>query len=227
MNNTLSSRFIIGLLITVVAFVGAVLLGRLTSFTTGFVVSSFTTHAIMLVLAVALIVLLKVNYRIAWPSLRRLVKPVVLGFVVALAINIVLGLLAVAFTGHTEGHPAMANISVLQFFVFDFILASVAEEYLFRGFLQNYLTPLDHLGISVMGRRLTLPIIVGAVTFGLAHLVLLASGSSGLFVTRIVIFTAALGLIAGYYQHKYRNHAYAIAVHMAGNLMGLISTALT
>lgn len=227
MNHTLSSRFIIGLLITAAAFVGAVLLGHLTSFTTGFVASSFTTHAIMLVLAVALIILFKVNYRINWPSLRRLIKPVVLGFVVALVINIVLGLLTVAFTGHPEGHPAIANASVLQFFVFDFILASVAEEYLFRGFLQNYLAPLDHLGITVMRRRLTLPVIVGAVAFGLAHMVLLASGSSGLFVIRMVIFTAVLGLIAGYYQHKYRNHAYAIAVHMAGNLMGLISIALT
>jgi membrane protease YdiL (CAAX protease family) len=31
-----------------------------------------------------------------------------------------------------------------------------------------------------------------------------------------------LGLIAGYYQEKYDNNAYAIIVHMSGNLMGLI-----
>lgn len=38
-----------------------------------------------------------------------------------------------------------------------------------------------------------------------------------------LVFTFALGLIAGYYQEKYDNHAFAIIVHMAGNLMGLVS----
>lgn len=40
---------------------------------------------------------------------------------------------------------------------------------------------------------------------------------------RMLVFTFVLGLIAGYYQEKYDNHAFAIIVHMAGNLMGLVS----
>jgi len=47
-----------------------------------------------------------------------------------------------------------------------------------------------------------------------------------LFLIRMVLFTSVVGLIAGYYQEKYDNHAYAIMVHMAGNLMGLISILL-
>ena len=65
--------------------------------------------------------------------------------------------------------------------------------------------------------------LVSAVTFSLAHLILLVSGVEALFMIRMLVFTFALGLIAGYYQEKYDNHAFAIIVHMAGNLMGLVS----
>ena len=49
------------------------------------------------------------------------------------------------------------------------------------------------------------------------------SGVGTLFIIRILIFTFALGLVAGYYQEKHDNHIFAIFVHMAGNLMGLVS----
>ena len=65
--------------------------------------------------------------------------------------------------------------------------------------------------------------ILSAVVFGLIHLVLLNAGAGGFLVFRIVIFTTVLGLVAGYYQEKYNNFTYAVIVHMAGNLMGLIS----
>ena len=108
-------------------------------------------------------------------------------------------------------------------FLFTFILASVAEEFLFRGFLQNYLKPFSDKGFKLFRRRISLPVLVSAVAFSLAHLILLVSGVEALFMIRMLVFTFALGLIAGYYQEKYDNHAFAIIVHMAGNLMGLVS----
>lgn len=34
------------------------------------------------------------------------------------------------------------------------------------------------------------------------------------------------GLIAGYYQEKYDNNAYAVIIHMAGNSIGVIGALL-
>lgn len=53
------------------------------------------------------------------------------------------------------------------------------------------------------------------------------SGANIFFVVRTLIFTFVLGLIAGYYQEKYENNAYAIIVHMGGNFMGLLSALIT
>lgn len=53
---------------------------------------------------------------------------------------------------------------------------------------------------------------------------LITTGADGLFQLRIVIFTTLPGVIAGYYQEKYNNHALAIIVQIAGNLPGVIGT---
>ena len=63
---------------------------------------------------------------------------------------------------------------------------------------------------------------IAAVLFGLGHLVLISTGAETLFLVRVVTATTVLGLVAGYYQEKYENNAYAIIAHMAGNLLGLI-----
>jgi membrane protease YdiL (CAAX protease family) len=82
-------------------------------------------------------------------------------------------------------------------------------------------------GFNLFGLRITFPVLMSAIAFSMAHLILLASGASGLFVTRVLVFTFVLGLIAGYYQEKHDNIAYAILVHAAGNILGLMSTILT
>jgi membrane protease YdiL (CAAX protease family) len=68
---------------------------------------------------------------------------------------------------------------------------------------------------------------IAAVAFSLAHLILITSGANAFFIVRTLVFTFVLGLIAGYYQEKYDNNAYAIVVHMGGNLMGLITALVT
>lgn len=149
----------------------------------------------MLVLSVVLITVFRkqVDYRIAMPKFKQVLKPIIIGFVTSLVINLAIGILTIVLTGKANAHPAVAKESVLQFFLFTFILASVAEEFLFRGFLQNYLKPFSDKGFKLFRRRISLPVLVSAVAFSLAHLILLVSG------------------------------AFAIIVHMAGNLKGLVS----
>lgn len=223
--DTLPKRLLIGLSLTIVVFTASILLGQALKFETGIIPTSFVTHVLMLVLSVGLIIALRkqVNYRIAMPKFKQVLNPIIIGFLSALVINLAIGILTIVLTGKANAHPAVAKESALQFILFTFILASVAEEFLFRGFLQNYLKPFSDKGFKLFRCRISLPVLVSAIAFSLAHLILLVSGVEALFVIRMLVFTFALGLIAGYYQEKYDNHAFAIIVHMSGNLMGLVS----
>jgi membrane protease YdiL (CAAX protease family) len=227
MNN--KTRIIYGLLLTSVVFAISTILGRKLIWQSDFVPSSIMTHTLMLVLSIGLIWGMKnyVDYRIAMPKFRQTLRPVLFGFLAAVIINLFLGMLTIAISGKVDAHPAVANASVLQFLLFDLILASVAEEFLFRGFLLNLLKPLKTKSFSLFKRKISISVLISAIAFGLAHLILIATGVGGLFVIRMVAFTFVLGLIAGYYQEKHDNHAFAILVHMAGNLMGVISIVLS
>lgn len=223
-----TTKIIEGLFLTLAIFAIAVVLGPKCRLNSDFIAGSFMTHTIMLVLSVGLIIALRkqVNFRIAMPQFKQTLRPLLFGFLTAVIVNITLGIITIIVSGSAEKHPGVANASLLQFLVFDMIMAPVAEESLFRGFLQNYLRPLSDKGFTLFHRRISLPVLISALAFSLAHLILIVSGVGILFLVRILVFTYVLGLIAGYYQEKHNNHIFAILVHMAGNLMGLISVML-
>jgi membrane protease YdiL (CAAX protease family) len=221
-----SERIIYGLLFTAVAFLTANYVGRLVKLNISFLPSSFMTHAAMLLLAIVLICVFKkhMNYRIAWPKFKLTLKPVLLGFLTAVIVNVLIFGIGTSLGVKQESHFVFDETSPLQFFLFIFIGASVAEELLFRGFLQNILRPLQNKGIKLFKRHISVPVIISALAFSLVHLILIASGAGSYFIFRTLAFTFVLGLIAGYYQEKYDNNAYAIIVHMSGNLMGLMAS---
>lgn len=222
------SRLLIGFLMAALVYFVSMFVGHQWHVNSNILADSVPGHATMLVLSVVLIFVFKrqVNYRIAMPRFKQVLKPIALGFLCAVVINVVLSILTKIISGSVQNHPLLEDTTLLKNFLSVFILASVAEELLFRGFLQNYLRPLSDKGFNLFKRRISLPVLIGALAFSLAHLILLASGVGMLFVIRILIFTFVLGLIAGYYQEKHDNNIFAILVHMAGNLMGLISLAV-
>jgi membrane protease YdiL (CAAX protease family) len=217
-------RIIYGLILTIIAFLLAQLAGRTIQLNVDFLPYSFVTHSAMLVLAIVLICSFKkyVNYKIACPKFKKIWKPALFGFLSAVIVNGLLGAIGEACGIEQEAHFAFDVMSPLQVFLFIFILASVAEETLFRGFLQNLLKPLSDKKIKLFKRNLTLPVFIAAIAFSLAHLILITSDAGAYFIFRTLAFTFVLGLIAGYYQEKYDNNAYAIIVHMSGNFMGLV-----
>jgi membrane protease YdiL (CAAX protease family) len=160
------------------------------------------------------------------PGFKQIFRPMRDGLLVAIVVNIPLGILFFILGAKAEKHPAIDGLSALQYLIFIVILASVAEEHLFRGFLQNCLKPLSDKGFKLFRLHISFPVMISATAFSLAHLILLSSGVSGYFMTRILVFTFILGLIAGYYQERHDNIAYAILVHAAANLLGLISILL-
>lgn len=226
--NIALSRLLVGLLLTALAYFVSMFVGHQWHLNSSILADSVIGHATMLVLSVVLISVFKkqVNYRIVMPRFKQVLRPIALGFLCAVVINVVLSIITKIISGSVQNHPLMEDTTLLKTFLSVFILASIGEELLFRGFLQNYLRVLGDKGLTLFKRRISLPVLIGALTFSLAHLILLASGAGTLFIVRILVFTFVLGLIAGYYQEKHDNNAFAILVHMAGNLMGLISVAI-
>lgn len=219
-----SSRIVYGLIITFAIFSVAMVIGSQVHLNNEFIANSVVGHTLMLVFAIIAIIVMRkqLSYNISFPAFKTILKPIALGLVVTIAINILMTVLTKHMGAKVEAHPLLLKMNPIQVFLSVFFYASVAEEILFRGFLMNFLKPLNTAGIKFFNRRISIPVILSAIAFGLAHLILIRSGVNSLFLIRIVLFTACLGLIAGYYQEKYDNNAYAIVVHMAGNFTALI-----
>ncbi len=100
------------------------------------------------------------------------------------------------------------------------ILASIAEEIFTRGLIQGFLFPLTGFGFSLWGLRISIPVLISALFFGLMHLGILSTGAGFLSVAIIVIFAFILGIIAGYYREKSGSLIPAIIVHICGNVGG-------
>jgi len=92
--------------------------------------------------------------------------------------------------------------------------------------LLNFLNSSTIKGIHLFKRNFSFPVIISALAFGLAHLILIRTGVGTLFIIRVIVFATSLGLVAGYYQEKYDNNSFAIIVHMAGNSIAVVSALL-
>ncbi len=221
-------RIIFGTVITITIFILSIFLGRKLHLNVEFIPSSFVTHSSMLIFSISLIYAFKryVNYKIKMPQFKRLLKPILFGFLSSIVVNIFMITMTRILGAKVENHIIFNKMSPFQFFLFVFIYASISEELLFRGFLLNILKPFNTKGLKIFKRKVSLPVMFSAVLFGLVHLLLIRTGASGFFLLRIVVFATIIGLIAGYYQEKYDNNAFAIIVHMSANLMGVIATLL-
>ena len=149
-------------------------------------------------------------------KLQQLILPIgltVFLLIVRQLISVVLG---------NEEHPVAVSMSIVQQLVFIVVLASVGEELLFRGFLQNMLNPIKSYEVDFFIAKLSLPVIISGILFGLMHFALIGTGAGFNFVIQIVISAMFLGMIAGYFQEKYNNFTFAFIVHMTANLSGIL-----
>lgn len=224
-----NERIIYGLAITTIIFLTATIAGsqiRLNNrlISDSLISDSFVSHSIMLLLVVIAISAMRktINYRISLPKFKNILKPILIGIVTTIVINILLTIATQLAGGKVYAHPLLSKMSPMQVLVFVFIYASIIEEIMFRGFLLNMLKSLKKRGITIFKRKISFAVIISALAFGFAHLTLIKTGIDSLYILRMVLFTTSLGLVAGYYQEKYDNNLYAIIVHMAGNSIALI-----
>jgi len=154
----------------------------------------------------------------------RLKRIVLLG----LGIGIISTLIEGSLPG--EGSGMVGELSFLQQIIFIWIYASIAEEVLTRGLIQSSLASWSKYGFSVLGLRISLPVLTSALFFGLMHTVQSAMGASGYRVVVTVLFAFILSLVAGYHREQTGSLVPAIIVHtfanvggsLAGFLMGLL-----
>jgi len=221
-------RIIYGFIITIVIYAIAQIVSVNFKLNNDFIPDAFITLTIFLILSVLAIYVFRkhMSYNISMPKFKKVLKPIAMGVIVAVTIGILMRIVTIVAGVESEIHPAFKIMNPLQIFIFVFIYASIAEEILFRGFLQNLLKPLGTKGITVFKRKISLPVILSAIAFGLAHLILIKTGVGFSFLLTIVLSTTSIGIVAGYYQEKYDNNAYAIIVHMGGNLFGVVGAIL-
>ncbi len=181
-----------------------------------------------LILALAAIKYFKLNFQLKIPSFKTGLKVFFSGFLMVIFLMFFINIIS-TLLGHVpskEAHLLMEQMSVFQVFYLVFIGASIAEEFLFRGYLLNALKTGNIKQIKIFNIEISGAILISALLFSMAHLSLLLVGSGFEFVFKILLMTFILGLLAGYYQEKYQNTAYAILVHMGANLTGLIGMLL-
>lgn len=233
MNKTIN--LITGIILTVAIFGACYLISEVISIENDFIPASLVTHSSMLLLAVIAILYCRKYSFFKFPLKKVKLKYYLFGILLGLAGMItgqILSILILKISGFGldpsgQGHSVVANLNALQFFLFIFLLASISEEFLFRGFTQNFFSPLKSIGIRISQKVfIGLPAILTGVLFGLGHLILLTTETSGPMIFRIVVMTSVVGIIAGYFQEKHQSILPAIVIHMTVNLPGLITSIL-
>jgi membrane protease YdiL (CAAX protease family) len=181
----------------------------------------FINYAIML--GVALIFVLASS--MGDPSTFGFTRPRVAGgYGSAITWGLTLGVIAsiVNLTAGAGRIGPVQGLSFLQIVLLVWLLASVAEEVLVRGYVQSYMTPLVDRGFTVFRLRFSVPVIISALFFAAMHLILLASGTSFLTTYIVVVFAFVLGLVAAYQRERTGSVLPPIAAHISFNVGGMI-----
>ncbi|MEW6411905.1 MAG: CPBP family intramembrane glutamic endopeptidase [Candidatus Zixiibacteriota bacterium] len=121
-----------------------------------------------------------------------------------------------------SGSPVAKSLTFPQIVLFVWILSSTIEEVFTRGFLQGHLAPLSGRYLEFPLFKIEIPVLVSAVFFSAMHLVLAFSGADAVTTVVTLLFTFAIGLIAGHLRSLTGSLIPAIVVHMLANIGGMI-----
>jgi membrane protease YdiL (CAAX protease family) len=134
-----------------------------------------------------------------------------------------MGLMSLIFGPGPEsgGDGPGPSHDLVKTILFVWILASTCEEVFYRGLLQNFLSPLGKYGFRLLRWRISVPVALCALAFGLGHLCLIGM-MPGPLVAQIVVSATVLGIIAGYFLEKTGSLVPAIIVHASFNVVGMV-----
>ena len=180
------------------------------------------THIAMIVFSILLILIINKGnlkeYGFVWNTKFSWGRIVLLSLLIGMIPSIISKLfLEIEVKNPAEGFTLIEKI------IFIWIWASICEEILTRGLIQGFLSPYKNIGINFFNKKISLPVIIGAIFFGTMHLMLLNIGVDFFSVFIIAIFGVILGLIAGYQKEKTDSLIPAIIVHVCFNIGASLS----
>jgi membrane protease YdiL (CAAX protease family) len=138
-------------------------------------------------------------------------------FLKALALGATATVLVLAGGGRGL-QSALGTAGILQVLLVIWLLSSLSEELLTRGWLQGILHPWrDRYVASV-----AVPALVSGTVFGAMHLGLYFKGVDAVTATVVVVCATVLGVWAGVLRHRYSSLIPAIVAHVAFNAGGAV-----
>jgi len=218
MNVSRPARVVLGLVVSAGVALLALFAGQVVPLPDGgFVLGSFVTHSVMLVLSVAIIRLIWRGNLAGFGFTRGTYrfKPTILMWALPTA---VLSLLSMLAPGGGESTDVPAGPSVLQLVVFVWIWASVCEEVLTRGLLQTLIS--SDGGERPMVAGFSMPVVVSGLFFGAMHLVLIKS--MGPMAAVPIVLATLLGFLAARYREVTGSLIPAVLVHALFNVGGML-----
>lgn len=142
-------------------------------------------------------------------------KPLPIGFVVGIIINVLAELGRVELTW-------MGQIPFPYLILLSWIGVPIQEELIFRGLFQGYLATHIKSSITIWKWRLSVPALIGAIVFSLVHFALLSVEAALGGVLFIVVGAFILGIIAGHLRAETGSLIGPIIVHALFNLTGTV-----
>tara|TARA_B100002052_G_C15744479_1_gene534809 strand:- start:25 stop:687 length:663 start_codon:yes stop_codon:yes gene_type:complete len=95
------------------------------------------------------------------------------------------------------------------------------EEFLFRGFLQNYYSDFKKYQFDLFKIKISYPVFISGLLFGLMHFAIMSTGVDFISALKIVISATCVGLFSGYYYEKYNALFAPIIIHFTCNLSSM------
>ena len=187
--------------------------------------SVFVNYGIMLAVSLILILASSMGDASRFGFTRPKIRG---GYGTGITWGVILGAMASvsSLASRAGGLSPLKGLSFVQIVLLVWVLASVTEEILVRGYVQSYLEPLTDRGFSVFHLRISLPVIVSAIFFAAMHIILLATGTSFLVTYIVVVFAFFLGLVAAYQRERTGSILPAIAAHVSFNVGGVVGGAI-
>ncbi|MGY5858538.1 MAG: CPBP family intramembrane glutamic endopeptidase [Candidatus Thorarchaeota archaeon] len=183
--------------------------------------SSAIVSPVVLCLSLLAIFLLSMGMLPLWGFQLPTVEAMVLLSLIGLVSAVVVVLISEHISPTPEKmNPPSDTRGRILFFVVIVILASIGEEMLFRGFLQNILDNALLLALDLGWFSITGGAIVSAIVFGIIHVA--PAKQMGSSVPVLAISAAILGLLAGIFLTISGSLILPIVVHMEFNLVGFI-----
>ena len=228
-----STKIRLGIVITILIYSISVLISKVVKIPIEFIPSAFLNQLVMIILSGISIFYFQskglLNFNITPIKVNLILRIVLTAIIVFIVLSIIASIAIKIICGDIpKGPNPFMKYTPLQYFIFLSIIAPIAEEYLFRGFLLNMLEPLKSKGIKLFRIKLSVSVLISGVLFGMAHLLILTTGADLPFVFRILFFTTIVGIMNGYLQEKHENNTLVpIIAHITINTIGFLISLLS